>query len=843
MQAFFRLAPTWLTDLVVDLRYVLRVFSHSPGVALVPGLTLALGIGATTAIFSVVNGVVLRSLPYPDSENLVRIVENTVGPTGTPRVVSPLPTSQLVDFRSQATSLTDVAAFTSLTATVTLPQETARILVSRVSPSLFELLGVKPVLGRALQASDEIAGSENAVVLSYDAWQRYFAGEVDLKDQFIVVDGRRFSVMGVMPDDFRFPDSETRLWLPLTLPVPAGTSVRLPLIARVNAAVSIDSATIQINETVRRLRESSAPAQQTEANTEVQVIPISEELVAGAKPLLWLVSGFAVVVLLIASMNVTSLLLSRAIRRQREFAVRRALGAGSGRLIRQLLTESMVVSIGGGLCGVFLAGAGVRALRALGTVLPRRDLGTNISIPRLQEIGIDGSVLGFALAVSLIVGIGSGLLPALRHLRARDADALGSSAIPFRLGFRTMRAGFDAALVVTQVSMAALLLLIAGSLMQSFEKLTNVSVGFDPSNVLTFRVSLPASRSSETELAAFGDSLVTRIEALTGARTAAYTQFLPMVQTTRVIPIGRSRELSGKPPTPSIFLTDRLPPEYPSVRLVSSSFLSVMRVPIIEGRGLTEGDLDGTPQLVVNRTLARSGVLGQEVVGRLIYAGGTPFEIVGVAEDIPQLRLGRAPDPQVFVGYNQLPAGPGPNPDGSGPYFTVRTEQEVAQVSASIRQMIRQLDPQAAMHDISTMDSILANSLSRARLYAVVPGVFALTTVVLALMGIYSVLSNSVAQRWREIGIRVALGCPRGQVIWFVVGRHLTLAVLGSVVGLISASAVSRLLASVVTDVSPPDGATYLSVAMVCGVIAAVASAVPVRRATAIDPAETLRAE
>jgi predicted permease len=406
-----------------------------------------------------------------------------------------------------------------------------------------------------------------------------------------------------------------------------------------------------------------------------------------------------------------------------------------------------------------------------------------------------------------------------------------------------MRAKFDAALVVTQVSMAALLLLIAGSLIQSFEKLTNVSVGFDPSNVLTFRVSLPASRSSETELAAFGDSLVMRIESLTGSRTAAYTQFLPMVQTTRVIPIGQSLELSGKPPTPSIFLADRLPPEYPSLRLVSSSFLSVMRVPIIEGRGLTDGDRAGTPQLVINQTLARSGILGQDVVGRMMYAGGTAFEIVGVAEDIPQLRLGRAPDPQVFVAYNKLPAGPGPNPDGSGPYFIVRTQQDVGQISTSIRQMVRQLDPHAAVHDISTMDAILSNSLSRARLYAVVPGLFALTAVVLALMGIYSVLSNSVEQRWREIGIRMALGCPRVQVIWFVLGRHLTLAVLGTVIGLGSASAVSRLLASLVTDISPASGAVYLVVAVTCGAIGAIASAVPVRRATAIDPADTLRVD
>jgi predicted permease len=829
-----------LSDLWMDVRYAVRQSVMRPGFSVVVVVTLALGIGANTAIFSVVNAVLLRSLPYPEADRLVRIVEHVVGSSG-PRAVPPLSLNDLAEFRSQVPALENVAAYTSAALTLTLAEQTARVRAARVSPVLFEMLAAKPLLGRTLEASDEVPGHDKVAILSHDTWQRYLAGVTDLQSQFVVIDGVRFAVVGVMPDGFQFPDPDTELWVPLSLPLPAGTTLRAPVVARLSEATSIESATAQVNATVRQLRGESANPGATEAKAEIQLVPITEELVGGVRPVLWLLTGAVVVVLLIACLNFTSLLLSRAAARQREFSVRLALGASSSRLVRQLLVESIALAVVGGVCGTWLAIVGVRVLRALGAVLPRRDLGTSISIPRLNEIGVDANVLLFTLLISLGVGICCGLLPALRQLKAGWADGFRDSPTSYQL--RGLRGQFDAVLVVTQVGMAALLLVLATLLIQSFERLTNVPLGYDPSNVLTFRVSLPATRTSEPQLAAFGDALVERIESSLGTRTAAYTQFLPMVQTTRVIPVGMSRELSAKPPTPDIFRAQQLPPEYPFLRLVSSNFLSVMRIPIVDGRGFTGAERGGPPQIIINRTLARSGLLGQDVVGRVIYAGGIQFEIAGVADDIPQLRLDTAAGPQLFVEYNRLPAGPGPNPDGAGPYFVVRTEQAVDSVSLSIRQMVQQLDPQASMHDISSMDAILSNSLSRARLYAVLLGLFALTATVLASMGIYSVLANSVAHRTREIGVRMALGAERIQVVQLVLGRNVALATLGVLLGLVSAAALSRSLTGLVFEVSPVNAVTYAWVAMLCGVMATIASVVPVRRATAIDPATTLKSE
>jgi predicted permease len=497
-----------LDDLRRDVQYGARTLRHTPGFTAIAVLTLALGIGANTAIFSVVNGVLLRPLPYKDPQRLVRIVENiSAGDTsiGPRRRAVGLNLAELVTFRSKATTLSHAGVYVESTMTLAGRDESIRLTAIRLSPAFFSMLGVSPLRGRTFESREETPGADGVVVLSYSTWQRYFGGAPDVLSRSLTLDGRSFAVVGVMPSDFQFPDPQTQLWIPYAL---SGAGARLPIIARIADGATVEAASAEVGAILRQLlaRSSRQPSDQGPFELE----HVQDQLVAPVKPALRMLTAAVGFVLLIACINVANLMLARTAARQREIAVRLALGASRGRLIRQLLTESTMLALLGGAAGTGLAFGGLRLLQALGAGLPRGDLTLGVSIPRLDEIGIDLRVLAFTLAIALLTGVLFGLAPAARHSRSGQTDTLREgSASSAGSGFNLLRGHrLQGLLIVAEIAMAMLLLVGGGLMIRSFVNLSNVDPGYNPAGLLTFQVFSPRARPTFRRRSPRGPSLV-----------------------------------------------------------------------------------------------------------------------------------------------------------------------------------------------------------------------------------------------------------------------------------------------------------------------------------------------
>jgi putative ABC transport system permease protein len=844
-------AFVWLDQLRQDVRYAMRSFARNPGFTGVAVLTLALGIGANTAIFSVVDAVLLRPLPYPHADQLVLPYEDV------PAAESPehrafrdegIDLREFLEVRARAHAFSHVAAYGIALVTVAGSADSVREEIVPVTANTFPMLGIRPLLGRWLDVSDEAPGTR-VVVLSYGAWLRYFGGDADAVGRTLTFNGDRFAgsialgerytVVGIMPQGFHYPNDQAWLWTTLVPRLPADARPRrLLMIARLADGVTPDVASDEVATIASGIRLATGrPGYADGHRPRFDFVRWQERIGTPVRTALLVLAGAVGLVLLIACVNVANLQLTRTLARQREMAVRAALGAGRGRLIRQLLTESVLLSLTGGAAGLTLAWGCIDVFRALATSLPRQDLGTTLtSFPRLDAVGLHGPVLAFAVAISAATGVAFGLAPAF-GLRAESAGRL-REATATRTGWSSTslrgRLSLPGVLVVAEVAFATLLFVGAGLMIRSVVKLENVEPGYDPSRVMTFQVSLPGAQRPAPQMKAFAEDLTSRLRSVAGVRNAAYSNQLPFVG---------MRDTAGglwrtpdpvRPPTPG----------GPDARLVSRDYLTVMGVRIVAGRGFGDDDRDGRPRvLLINETLARRDFADVNPIGLPVFIGRdvTAWTIAGIVADLRQFRLDRDPEPQFFVDLRQWPVSPLTLPVGA--YYSVRTEGDPAAVVAGVRGLVRSIDANATLVNVASMDQIVANSITRPRLYAVLVGIFAGVAVLLAAAGIFGVIAYAVEQRTREIGVRMALGARPGQVLGLVLGQSATLTAIGLALGLGGAAMLTRYMETLLFGLTPLDPATFTGVALVFAGVAMLASYVPARRATKVDPLIALRCE
>lgn len=615
-----------------------------------------------------------------------------------------------------------------------------------------------------------------------------------------------------MRPDFAFPNSRTELWTPIQTAA-GGPEPRAAILARLSGAVPIEAAAAEVGPIIRSIR---GHAQETTYD----VVREQDALVAPVRPALLTLMAAVGFVLAIACVNVTNLVLARSAARRREVAIRVALGAGRGRLIRLLLTESLILSAAGGVAGVCLAVGGISLLKDLGTTLTRVDIAT-VSRPRLDEVRLDTEVLLFTAAISTLTGIAVGLVPALA--------STASSGFGGRRHFR-----IRSVLVLAEIAMATMLLVSGGLLMRSFVALLRVDPGYDAASVLTFQVNLPIDLYPDARLRTFAEDLVARLRLVPGVTSAAYANQLPLIGL---------RDTAGglwKSPDPN----RRSAPNGADARFVSRDYLEVMGIRIADGRGFNESDDAGRPRvLLINLALARRDFPGENPLGQQVFIGRDvmPWEIVGIVDDVRQFGLDREPEPQFFMDLRQW-TGTGPLFPG-GAYYAVRTSAESAATIASIRGIVRDLEARASLFYVAKMSALVSSTVSRPRMYAVLLSLFAGVATALSVIGVYGVLAYSVAGRTREIGIRVALGARRADVLRLVLGDVAVLTVAGIAAGLTGAAAATRYLRSMLFGLTPLDPFTFAAVAVLFAGVATLAAFLPARRAAEVDPLVALRCE
>jgi putative ABC transport system permease protein len=849
----------WVDDTRRDVRYALRTLGRNPTFAAVAMVTVALGIGASTSIFSVVNALLLTPLPYRDADRLVRIVNHVPAeesPTRRPFQNPSMNAEQFRWWREKTHTLSRMAAHQPTSMTLLAPDGAVQLDGARVSADLFTMLGARPVLGRALNPRDE-QPDVNVVVLSSRLWQKYFGSDPSILQRTIMLDGKPYSVAGVMPADFEFPSGQAAFWMPFVVDPPASGVVELfGVLSQIKAGVSLAEADSEANTLGHQFLGEPPPAA-TGSPKRFEVVTMQTQLVAFVGPALRVLTAAVGVVLLIVCANVGNLLLARSIARQREIAVRRALGASRGRIIRQVLTESVVLSLAGGAAGIVLAYGGVQLVRTLATVdLPRVFVpaGGNL-LPRLDEVAVNPAILTFAFGISVAAGLVFGLVPALHVSRVDNAHWLGSSVVLGSIGAtpRT-RSGMTTLLAVGQLVLATTLLVAAGLLVRSFVKLSNVNSGLDPENVLTFQFVLPQEYGGPRRLALTED-LISRLRVLPQVEAAGVTNSPPL-RTVRLY-FG-----SYVPPgfTPQDMAQDPLRPE---ARIVSADYLRAMGVRLLDGRWFDDSEANPAPVVIVNRTLAARYYGGKSPIGTLLRAGTGPgastLEIIGVVDDVRQRGLEEEPRPMVFRHLSDtrpmlrdLASAP---PPGGPPLsvrenamlgslsFAVRVKGDPTAIVSDVRAVARQLDRSAALDGFSTLEHLMSESIARPRFYAVLLAIFAGIAGMIAAVGIYGVLAYSVTQRTREIGIRMALGAQRGEVLALVLREGVVLTAIGVAIGLAGAAGVTRYLQGMLFGLTPLDPPTYVAVAVAFAAVATLASYMPARRATKVDPLMALRYE
>ena len=802
-----------LKDLWQDLRYAARVLLKRPGFTLVAVATLALGVGATSAIFSVVNSVLLRPLPYKDSDRLVQVWETNLKRGWTRDTISPL---NFEDWRTQNHSFEAVSAYEYEGMVLSEGGEPERLGGIFASSDFFRVLGVEPALGRGFLPGEDGPGGPRVAVVSSRLWQRRLGGSADAVGRPITLNGEAHTVVGVMPPSFGFPSRSIDLWVPsLDLGRPRSDHF-MYAVARLKPALTLETAQGDIDGVARRLAEQYPD---TNENGGVALVPLHEEVAGKARHSLLLMLGAGAMLLLIACVNVANLLLARASGRQKEIALRSALGAGRWRIVRQLLTESVMLGLLGGGLGILLS---VWAVRLMVTA-------SGGGIPRSQEVVVDATALIFTLAASLLTGLLFGLAPAL-NFSAPDLNLTlkeGARGVPG--GRRQSR--FQGALIVSEIALALVLLTGAGLLARSYARLIRVDPGFDADGALTARIALSEARYRDKDRqAVFFAQVLERVRALPGVSRAGAVSDLPFSGSRT----GQSFEIEGRPLGPG-----ELTPNA-DYRKVSPGYFGAMGIALLRGRDFTERDAKGaTPVAVVNEAFARRFFAGEEVLGRrLIYPeGGPPVarEIVGVVADLKHDNLAGEGAPEVYVPFTQRP--------NAWMFLAIRGEGDLAELASSVRAAVREVDPGEPVYGVMTMQQRLDQSLAPQRFNTALLGTFAAAATLLAAVGVFGVLSFQVAERRHEIGIRMALGARRGDVLKLVVGRGLRLALAGVVIGLAAALALTRVMTSLLFGVSATDPATLITISLGLIAVTLLASYLPARRATKVDPMTALRYE
>jgi len=804
-----RLATEVAMDgLVQDLLYAVRGFRRSAAFTTTALATLALGIGANTAIFTLVNGVLLRPLPYRESERLVAVFTDE-GRPGTAR--NPSSPADVLNWQEHNAVFDDPTAARPWSPTLTGKETPDRLDGLLATPALFRLLGVGAALGRTF--SPEESG-ERVVVLSHKLWQRRFGAEPGIVGEKILLDGEPCAVIGVMPPGFQFPPfwaTEAELWATLDLrsaEIDRGARF-LRVFARLKPGVGLIEAQAEMQALSRRLSEAHP---QTNAGVGVNVEPLLEPVVSGVRPALWILSGAVGFVLLIACANVANLLLARGEARVREIAVRRALGAGRLRLVRQLLSESLLLSVAGGALGLLLASWATELLTALG---PR-------SLPRLDEIRPDFLVFLFAFTLSLLTGVGFGLVPALRVSRFGGALTLRGAGRS-----RTARL-----LIVSEVALALVLLAGAGLLIKSFVRLAGLHPGFRTENLLTLTVSFSGTPHAEpSRQDEFFREIVSRVGTLPGVKGVALTNHLPIGGDIWNMPftvVGR--------PAPR-------PEEVPKAtfRAVSPTYFRTLEIPLLQGRTFgAEERSDSSKVVVVNETLARGLWPGTSPVGERLTAGrpDAPLTVVGVVGDARQWSLSDPVRPEIYFPYSQNPTA-----FYTSTSLVVQAELPVEGLAVAVKESIWSIDRDLPITAVRTMEQILDRDVAERRFQLWLLALFAGIALALAAVGIYGLVAFAVGQRSREFGIRMALGARPRDLLALVVAQGMALAVAGLVIGLGGALALGRYLSALLFEVRPSDPATLALVAAVLAAVAFVACYIPARRASRVDPAGVLRHE
>lgn len=812
--------------IVQDIRTGLRLLARQPGFAAVAILTLALGIGANTAVFNVVNSVLLRPLPYPDSDGLLRVSEDR--PFGRGRPMAVLTNETYHPWLERTQTLDALAAYSPRAYTLTGRGEARRLQGAAVSAALFPMLRATPALGRVFAAAEEKPGANRLVILSHGAWRAHFGSDPRSVGRTVTLDGNPHEIVGVMPPWFAFPTADAEIWTPYFVPSPSRNPnernvFAFSALARLKPGVSLEQAQAEGATVVKGLAADS-PRVRTPLDPDgpptLRLVPLKDEMVRQVRPALLILTAAVVLVLAIVVANLANLLLARGTVRQREIAIRAAIGAGRGRLVRQLLTESVLLAAAGAAAGLLLAWW---LQRVLPMVAPD-------DFPRLDELAIDGRVLLFTLVVSVTTGVLFGIAPALQGIRIdltralSEAGGVGSGGFRFGRGNRT-----HLALAIGEIALAAVLLVGAGLLVKSFVRLMTIDPGYDPANVMTARLAPPPAKYRDTQTSArFYDRLLERVAALPGVEAAGTVNTLPLSPGMMMVAFN----LPGRPPTGQ-------GPPTASVRIVSPGYSRAMGLRVIDGRPLSEIDRSGgRPVILVNERFVQTYFPGERLVGRELPVFKKPSEVVGIVADVRHTGLDTEPQPEVYVTYHQseqMRAG--------GAYLVVRTTADPTSLAPALRAAVRSIDPDIPLEGVMTMDARLSASVAQPRFYAVLLAGFAALAVTLAAVGVYGVLSYSVQQRTREIGVRMAVGADAGDVLRLVFGQGAVLVAIGLACGLGAALPVTRALTTLLFGVTARDPTVFAGVAVLLGAVALAACYVPARRAARVDPLVALRFE
>ena len=814
----------FLETITQDIRYGARMLIKHKSFTAIAVITLALGIGANTAIFSVVNELLLQPLPYRDAERIVMLWEVT--PEGRHQNTTSRATFR--SWRDQGGSYQQIAAFTDQRFNLTGDGEPEELSVQFATPELFKVLGVDPLLGRTLLPEDGEAGRSPVAVLSYALWQRRFGGQASVIGQPITLNGYKFSVIGVMPASFQFhikhrsgTGRPAELWTVLPMPTGTGANERgrfLSVVGRLKDGVSMDQAGAELRTIAARL---SDEVPQFNKNYTAEVLPLREQFFGNVRRPLWLMLGAVGFVLLIACANVANLLLSLATSREKEIAVRTALGARRLRIVRQLLTESLLLALLGSALGLGLAYLGIKALVAISP----RDL------VNLQSVGLNTTVLLWTLGVSLLTGVIFGLTPALHISRLNLNDSLkegGKSESGQASGSRRLRN----ALVVSEIALAVVLLASAGLLIRSFIQLQQVDRGFNTDNILTMVIRLPEAKYREDpQLVAFFNQALERIRQLPNVRTAGMVNFLPLYgglgSSTGFKIIGRPEPPPGQGPGAD-------------VRVADAGYFQAMGIPLLRGRNFSDIEQREAKRVIlINEALARKYFPNEDPLGQRLdvamFENPVITEIVGVVGNVRYDSLIDESPPAVYF----------PHPELAYPFMTlvVGTDGDPTAIAPSVQREIRALDPNQPVADVRTMNQVMSEWVSRSRFNTLLLGLFAGLATLLSAVGIFGVMNYSVALRTREIGLRLAVGAQPRQVLLLILKQGMTLTIVGVVVGLVAALALTRLLSGLLFGVTAVDITTFTTISLLLVFVSLLACYLPARRATRIDPLRALRYE
>jgi putative ABC transport system permease protein len=815
-----------------DLGYGVRLLAKNPGTTLAAVLALTLAIGANTAIFSVVNGVLLRPLNYPDPDRLVMVWETEPSKGITEFSVTP-PNFQ--DWLEQQMSFASVAAFRAQPAILTGTTLPERVEMARVSVAMFSVLGAGTRLGRVFASDEDRPGKNRVAVISFGLWQRRFASDPGVLNRVVTMDGSDYQIVGVTSEGFRLLDTASELWIPFTLDAkelqalgkgngaggPRSANHTLKVVARLKPEVSVRQSRQEMESIAQGLQRRYAD---TNEGWGANVVSLQEQFVGNIRATLLVLLGAVVFVLLIACSNVASLLLAQSIARQKEFAVRSALGASRFRIICQLLTEGMVLSFISGVLGVLLAFGGVRALVAFSPG----------NIPRIEDVRIDGSVLMFTLLVSVLTGLLAGVAPAISASRVRLSQVLKAAGRGNTGGKRTRL--LRNALMVFEIAFTVVLLIGAGLMVRSFVRLQSVNPGFSADHILTMKFTLPKVRYDGLRVAQFHQQLLERVQTVPGVRWTGITRDLP---------------LSGSDPSLN-FVVEHGPvlssAQQPRAkfRVVSADYFAAMGIPLVKGRYFLASDSETAPgAAIINETMARRYFPNQDPLGKRLQSGfdDSPWSsIVGVIGDIRHGGLDSEANAEMYFPYHQIPNAMMSFVEGTMT-LVVNSTTEASSLTQPIAAQIRSLDPEEAVFRVTTMEELLHRSTAQPLFRTYLLGVFAAVALVLAATGLYGVISFSVSQRSNELGIRSALGAKKIDLLKLVLIEGTGLALIGVLAGVVLAFALSTTVSKLLYGIAAHDPVAFIAVPVILLAVAILASYVPALRATGTDPAAALRYE